>query len=68
MLTKREAAIISAYTGFLLGDFSDMHKYIKQIMKRSVWTVWTHDMGNKKVWEEIQATAKPDFVALEIET
>jgi len=37
-MTKREAAIVSAYTGILIGSFSDLHQYIEEIMKRPVWT------------------------------
>lgn len=37
-MTKREAAIVSAYTGILIGDFSDMHKYIEEKLDRAVWT------------------------------
>ena len=31
-MTKREAAIVSAYTGVLIGDFNEMHRYIEEIM------------------------------------
>ncbi len=33
-MTKREAAIMSAFTGIMIGSFSDMHKYVEEIMKR----------------------------------
>lgn len=36
MLTKREAAIISAYTGFMIGEFSEMHKYIEEKLQRII--------------------------------
>lgn len=61
MITKREAAIISAYTGFLLGEWDEVHKYIQELMGRPVWT---HEMP--KLWDEIQAKAKPDFMKLEV--
>lgn len=64
-LTKREAAIVAAFTGKLLGDFSDMHEYVEEIMGRPVWT---HEMADKAVWEEISRRAKPDFVALQVES
>ncbi len=41
-MNKREAAIVAAYTGFLIGEFSDMHKYIEEIMGGSVFT---HELG-----------------------
>jgi hypothetical protein len=64
MITKREAAVISAYTGILLGPFDELHKYIEEIMERPVWT---HELASKNVWEEIKLKSKPEFLALEIE-
>lgn len=64
MITKREAAIISAYTGYLIGDFSETHKYIEEILGRPVWT---HEMASEKLWEEIRAKAKPDYISLEVQ-
>lgn len=63
-MTKREAAIVSAYTGFLLGDFGAMHEYIEEIMGRPVFT---HEMGSGGVVDQIQAKAKPDFLQLVVE-
>lgn len=37
-MTKREAAIISAYTGILIGEFEDMYSCIEEIMERPVST------------------------------
>lgn len=62
-MTKREAAIVSAYTGFLCGGFDAMHEYVEEIMERPVWT---HEMGDAKVAQEIKARAKADFIALEV--
>jgi hypothetical protein len=61
MITKREAAIISAYTGTSFGAFSDMHEYVEEILQRPIWT---HQMASKELWAEIKLKAKPDFVAL----
>ena len=33
-MTKREAAIVSVYTGVLIGDFSDFYAYAVEIMGR----------------------------------
>lgn len=38
MTKKKEAAIVSAYTGVLIGDFNEMHRYIEEIMGRQVFT------------------------------
>lgn len=62
-MTKREAAIVSAYTGFLCGSFSELHAYIEEIMGRSVFT---HELGSKDIAEQIRELAKNDFCALEV--
>ena len=63
-MNKREAAIVSAYTGFLIGDFSEMHKYAEELF---VGPVWTHQFGDKGFSKKLREMAKADFVAIEIE-
>jgi len=64
VITKREAAIISAYTNYLLGEFSDMHEYIEEIMGRPVYT---HEMAIKPIVDEIQEKSRADFMTLKVE-
>ena len=35
-MTRREGSILSAYTGYLLCDFEDFHKYLCEILGRDV--------------------------------
>ncbi len=63
-MTKREAAIVGAYTGILLGEFSDMHQYIEEIMERPVWT---HELANKDTAEEVKDKAHNDFIKIEVQ-
>lgn len=60
-MTRQEKIIVSAYTGVLMCDFSDMHKYIEEKLGRPVWT---HEMASYNVQEEIKNAVKPDFLAL----
>lgn len=62
-MTKQEAAIVTAYTGFLIGSFSDTHEYIEKLMGRPVFT---HEMGTGEVMEEVKRRAKADFIAMEV--
>ncbi len=62
-MTKQEAAIVSAYTGYLIGEFHDMHEYIEKIMGRPVWT---HELGNKETMELIKSKSKDDFISIAI--
>lgn len=63
-MTKREAAIVSAYTGVLIGGFSEMHEYIEEIMDRPVFT---HELGSKDTFEQIKEKAKDDFCSITVE-
>jgi hypothetical protein len=60
-MTRRESAIISAFTGIHMGNFSAMHKYIEEIMERPVFT---HEMTDKDTVNQIKEKARFDFMAL----
>lgn len=60
-MTKQEKIIVSAYTAFLMCDFSDVHEYIEQKLGRPVWT---HEMASYDVQDEIKKAVKSDFLAL----
>lgn len=60
-MTKREAAIISAYTGFLIGEFNYTLDYIEEVLKRPVRS---HELGNATLRKEVRAAAKNDFNTL----
>ena len=60
-MTKQEKIIVSAYTGVLMCDFDDMHKYIEEKMQRPVFT---HELADEKFFDELKARIKSDFIAL----
>ena len=63
-MTDREKAIVTAYTGvaMLTGEkFSIFHKYIEDIMGRPIWT---HELANPDVWDEIKEKSRDDFLRL----
>lgn len=61
-MTKKEAAIVSAYTGVLIGDFNEMHRYIEEIMGRQVFT---HELSY--ISDEITKKSKNDFMNIKVE-
>ena len=63
-MTKREAAIVTAYTGIFLGDMDEFHKLAEELLERPVWT---HQLAEKEVWVEIKEKAKPLFMAIKVE-
>ncbi|WP_202620953.1 hypothetical protein [Pseudoflavonifractor sp. 524-17] len=60
-MTKMEKIIVSAYTGVLMCDFSDLHEYIE---KKLGHPVWTHELASKEVWAEIKEKTKADFMTI----
>lgn len=63
-MTDREKAIVMAYTEttMLTGEkFSIFHKYIEDILGRPVWT---HELADDSVCEEIKEKSKSDFLEL----
>lgn len=60
-MTQEERIIISAYTGYLMCDFSEVHKYIEEKVGRPVWS---HEMADRTFYDKIREAVKPDFLAL----
>jgi hypothetical protein len=60
-MTKREGAIVGAYTGILVGKFEDLHEYIEEILGRPVFT---HELSSDDVINQIKAASKQDFINL----
>ena len=63
-MTKREAAIISAYTGFLIGEFQDFHEYVEEILGRPIQTI---EMIGEDIWEQIYEKSLKDFQSIEVD-
>ena len=60
-MTEQEKIIVSAYTGYLLCDFSKVHEYIEKKMGRPVWT---HEMADKEIQDQIRDKCRADFLEL----
>jgi hypothetical protein len=60
-MTKREAAIISAYTGIMCGEFREMHKFVEELLGR---LISTHEFANHEFCEKIKELSRPYFMEL----
>jgi len=60
---KREAAIVAAYTGTLIGKSSDMHEYIEEKLQRPVFM---NELADEKVVQQIKDASKQDFCSITI--
>lgn len=61
-MTKREAAIVSAYTGYLIGEFSDFQAYAEEIIGRPLFT---HEFPY--IADGLKEASKKDFMSIKIE-
>lgn len=59
-LTREQAAIISAYTGYLAGDFSAMHEYAEKKLGRPIQTI-EFAYG---LFDELRKVCLDDFMAI----
>lgn len=60
-LTKEQALIISGFTGVAAIEFRYIHEDIEKRLGRPVWT---HELANKNLWEEIKDKYRDDFLAM----
>jgi len=59
-LTRRQAAIIGAFTGITCGPFSDVHEYVDSLPGfKGITTI-----GFATCSEQIREAAKADFLAI----
>jgi hypothetical protein len=57
-----QAVVISAYTGIMCCDYSDMHSEIEKRLGRPVFT---HEFASGDLWEnQIRPAFRDDFLAL----
>ena len=61
-MTREEAILLSAYTGFLLApDFSEVHKFCENTLGRPIWT---HEFARPALQNEIQEKLHPQIMEL----
>lgn len=61
MITRREAAIIGAYTGILMGDIADFQSYAEEVAERPVDHL---DMADRVFIDNLKILSRPDFLRL----
>ena len=60
-LTRRQAAIITAYTGITCGPFEAFHEYAQKLLGRPVWS---HEFASKELASKIKDAATEDFLSI----
>lgn len=60
-MTRREATIVSAYTGYFIGGLDDLYRYLSELIGRPVYT---HEIP--AVLYEYHSKIRQDFVMLKV--
>ena len=60
-MTLREKVVVSAYTGIVMCDMAEIHQYINEIMQRPVFT---HELAQDDILNEIRKRAEPEFIRI----
>lgn len=60
-MTLDEKIVVSAYTGYLMCDFNEVHRYVEKLLGRPVLT---HELARGKIQDEIREKAKADFLKI----
>jgi len=60
-MTKRECAVVTAYTGIMCGSFNDFHQYAEELLGRPIYT---HEFCQKWLWEVLKEKSREEFVRL----
>ena len=66
MITRREAAVIGAYTGYALGPFEDIAALATELLGRPI-SAHALGWGGAGLSAELREAAKPLFLALPVE-
>jgi len=63
-MTLREKVVVEVYTGYCMvtgEEREEVYRYMSALMGRPVFT---HELSDHKIQEELKEKCKPDFVAL----
>lgn len=61
-LTEHQAAVLTAFTGLMIGKFSPFHTYAEQLLGRRILT---HEFGDKEMADKLKDLSKDDFLNLQ---
>jgi hypothetical protein len=60
-MTKQEKLIMTAYTGILMIDFDEFHKFVQEKLNRPVWT---HEFASDEFMTNLKEIVKEDFLKI----
>jgi hypothetical protein len=60
-ITARQADILTAATGTLVGDFASFQLYAEKLLGRPILT---HEFADRETWAELKEAARSDLLAI----
>ena len=60
-MTKQEKLIVTAYTGILMVDWDEFHKFAEELLGKPIYT---HEFDKEEVTNEIVNAVREDFMRL----
>jgi hypothetical protein len=61
-ITRKQAAIIGAFTGVTCGPFEDIHEYVNSLP--GFKGIMTHNFASNETAKRIKEASRDDFIAL----
>lgn len=63
-MTDHERAVVMAYTGYAMLTGDKLNLFYEYVEKKLGRPVWTHELADPRITDELQKAAKDDFIAL----
>lgn len=60
-MTRYEKLIVSAYTGVLMVEMSDFHKWVEEFLG---YPVWTPEFATEDFWLRLREKTKEEFLRI----
>lgn len=61
IMTKQEKLIVTAYTGVLMVDWGEFHKFAEELLGRPIYS---HEFDEEEVTNKIVNAVRDDFMRL----
>lgn len=63
-MTLRERVIVEAYTGYCMTASKERHEFYKYVAKIMGRPIYTHELADENIQNEIHDKSKADFIEL----
>lgn len=61
MMNKREATIVSAFTGVMISDMESLQNYAEKVLDRPILT---HEFGDEELLSELREASRDDMLSI----